>query len=295
MTSPNVSQIADYYREHALGVGKRITNAHNSGAFFVNIHEGDNTDFLEQLGREKGDPNRILVGIAGETNLNILALSGMQGALLLAPDRDQRLMWEAALDLLKKCPTADAFRSFWEDVVDGNNGFRFFKPENERVFFTRDADDPNASWLMPEHYDQLRMLAQQGQIAIVDTDLLNTQQCKILGEAIGKGGGKVGMTYASNILGYYISLGKLGQGYLGDPAPKTAEAMQVLAENIAAIAGVNTPVVDGSFKTRRSFETADDYSVFIKDAFENPQKYVLTQHADTVSKNRSWLGGWFGR
>ena len=176
-------------------------------------------------------------------------------------------------------------------MVLGERDYPFFKDSNEAHFFDRANSAPEMYWLHDENYAYVRELVHQGAFTFLSLDLLNVNQCSALGSLFEERSIDVGICYVSNILSYYVTIGKLGQGYLGDPAPKTMEEMLVLAENIQRLSHSNdTLIVDGSFNTRRWFESCKEYSSFLKGVWENRLDYVAKE--EPVSKT-SLFSRWF--
>ena len=127
-----------------------------------------------------------------------------------------------------------------------------------------------------KNYAYIRQLIVSENLKLINLDLLNKLQCEQLGKTLLEHKTKVGIFYASNLIGYYAGMGQTGQRYLGDPAPpkKNAEEMTILAHNIAAITNDKAHyIIDGSFKNRRIFENTQTFENFIRDVFTNRGKY----------------------
>ena len=110
MAITSLQDVAADYNESVVNLPARIQSHHESGAFFVNIHEGSNVDILSVCEeRRKNLEGKILIGIAGELNLTLLASARLEGAVICTPDSAQRKMWESVFDLIRKCPRPEAF------------------------------------------------------------------------------------------------------------------------------------------------------------------------------------------
>jgi hypothetical protein len=229
------------------------------GAFFLNSGEGKPAITLQTLepykSRLKGS---VHLGIAGEMNLNILSLGCYEGAIIGAPDNNQRLMWKYVLQLLSGRNERENRKDFIEGMNDAfdcqadlgqvefssgagkQEKFQFYGYRAEQKDIKEGLNIPGHWLYSEESYDLVRRLAKAGKIIVLPLDLMHTEQCKKLGQLLQSQEIRIGSIYTSNMMTFYNYLVE-DPGYLGDRVCKPSDTInkgtpnRILHENLKSI------------------------------------------------------------
>jgi len=75
-----------------------------NGAFFAPLRDGNYNNAVEHLCSKHAQKmaSGVLLGIGGSINLSIAARGNMKGVMLVAPDKDQFLLWQEVLPVIAR-------------------------------------------------------------------------------------------------------------------------------------------------------------------------------------------------
>ena len=216
-----------------------------------------------------GISNKILVGIGGCTNLDIIAQMKLGGGILMDKNRGQAAFWRELLEEVKHSPTR---HEFVENMIAKGMVTRLhpFEPDQEKEQLGQYREE-NArqlrqqlqnkmSWLGTDnYYKHIRTLAEKDRFGLVSLDLFSdTKAVKAIRDKLvelnehsaeqdgtSKNGLKVEVLYLSNlrdVISYAKTNHHRGIGFYGEAIASNAE--DVLKSHIDILCDAKTQIVE---------------------------------------------------
>lgn len=229
------------------------------GAYYVSMSEQGREKMLNESGARTFPENSMVLGAAGEFNLDLLARNRLSGMLALAPDSDQNQMWrQNALKFISHCQSPREFLHEMRDMLIEKvhlSDARSPRQAGQAVYFNAGRAElremearlagkgPDWQWTAnQESYDFVRCKVKDGEVAALYYNLMKPAHALALSEIMEQGGRVPGIVYDSNVLGYYIdniqawgdqiiTRGYNGDQVLGNPIEIFRQGMNQLLRN----------------------------------------------------------------